>query len=80
MQRLHSVKPDTAQGRTHELLETVQQAFGGVPNVARVIANSPAALESFLAFSQAMDSASIGAKLHNQVKLTTGEAPRTTQR
>ncbi len=73
MQRLNSVSPEAATGRTKELLDTVQQAFGVVPNVARVMANSPAALESYLAFSQAIGKAAIGEKLHNQLKLTTSE-------
>lgn len=73
MQRLNSVNPQVAQGRTKELLETVQQAFGMVPNTAKVMANSPAVLDSFLAFSTAMAGAKIGTKLHNQVKLTTSE-------
>ena len=73
MQRLQSVNPQVAQGRTKELLDTVQQAFGVIPNAAKVMANSPVVLDSFLAFSTAMGDARIGAKLHNQVKLTTSE-------
>lgn len=73
MQRVHSVEPKLAQGRTKVLLDTVQQAFGMIPNAAKVMANSPAVLDSFLAFSTAMSGAKIGAKLHNQVKLTTSE-------
>jgi len=57
MQRLNSVNPQVAQGRSKELLDTVQQAFGVVPNTAKVMANSPAVLESFLAFSTAMSGA-----------------------
>ena len=73
MQRLNSVNPQVAQGRTKELLDTVQQAFGMIPNTAKVMANSPAVLDSFLAFSTAMGTVQIGGKLHNQVKLTTSE-------
>lgn len=73
MQRIQSVDPKTAQGRTKELLDTVQQSFGVVPNAAKVMANSPAVLESFLTFSNAMGGVKIGAKLHNQVKLNTSE-------
>jgi alkylhydroperoxidase family enzyme len=73
MQRLNSVNPQVAQGRTKELLDTVQQAFGMIPNTAKVMANSPAVLDSFLAFSTAMGKVQIGGKLHNQVKLTTSE-------
>lgn len=74
MQRLNSVNPETAEGRQKELLDTVHNAFGVVPNTTRVMANSPAVLASFLAFNQAMGNAAIGGKLHNQVKLSTSES------
>lgn len=74
MQRLNSVKPELANGRAKELLDDVQQAFGVVPNATKVMANSPAVLASYLAFSQAMGQAAIGPKLHNQVKLATSES------
>lgn len=73
MQRLRSINPELAQGRAKDLLDRVRQAFGVVPNTAQVMANSPAVLDSFLAFSTAMGEAKIGTKLHNQVKLTTSE-------
>lgn len=73
MQRLRSIEPEQAQGRTIELFEAVNQAFGMIPNAARVMANSPAVLESFLAFSQAMAGLKIGNAMHTQVKLATSE-------
>jgi alkylhydroperoxidase family enzyme len=73
MQRVHSVNPQVAQGRTKELLDAVQQAFGMIPNTAKVMANSPAVLDGFLAYSMAMGKVQIGEKLHNQVKLSTSE-------
>lgn len=73
MQRVHSVNPQFAQGRTKELLEAVQQAFGMIPNTAKVMANSPAVLDSFLVFCSAMGQTHIGETLHNQVKLNTSE-------
>ncbi|MGE3315723.1 MAG: carboxymuconolactone decarboxylase family protein [Planctomycetaceae bacterium] len=51
----------------------MQQAFGVIPNAAKVMANSPSVLDGFLAFSTAMNGAKIGGKLHKQVKLTTSE-------
>jgi len=66
MQRIHSVEPQQARGRAKELLETVEKTFGIVPNVAKVMANSPAVLGSFPAFSSAMGEAKIDGKLHNQ--------------
>lgn len=74
MQRIQSVEPSQAQGRTRELLETVEKAFGVIPNVAKVMANSPAVLDSFLALTTAMGGVTIGGKLHHQIKLATSEA------
>lgn len=74
MQRVQLIQPEHAQGRTKELLASVEQAFGVVPNAAKVMANSPAVLDSFLALSTAMGNAQIGDKLHTQVKLTASEA------
>ncbi len=74
MQRLKSINPQQATGHVKQLLDNVQLAFGGIPNTAAVMANSPAVLESYLAFSQAMRQAGIGEKLHTQVKLTSSEA------
>lgn len=74
MQRVQPIQPEQAQGRTKELLTTVQHAFGMVPNAAKVMANSPAVLDSFLALSTAMANVQIGEKLHTQIKLGTSEA------
>src|SRR5262245_49059288 len=52
--------------------------FGVVPNAAKVMANSPAVLESFLALSTAMSRAQIGDKLHHQIKLAASEANAST--
>lgn len=74
MQRIQSIDSRHAQGRTKELLETVEKVFGTTPNVAKVMANSPAVLDSFLALSHAMSGAKIGGKLHHQIKQATSEA------
>lgn len=74
MQRVSLVQPEQAQGRARELLTSVQQAFGMVPNTAKVMANSPAVLDSFLGLSVAMGNARIGEKLHTQIKLGVSEA------
>ncbi|MBI5865764.1 MAG: carboxymuconolactone decarboxylase family protein [Planctomycetes bacterium] len=73
MQRIRSIDPRHAQGRAKELLTAVEKAFGVIPNAAKVMANSPAVLDSFLALSTAMSGVAIGGKLHHQVKLTTSE-------
>lgn len=72
MQRIPSLS--SAQGRSGELLATVEKTFGLVPNATKLMANSPAVLDSFLAFGNAMSAAKIGGKLHTQIKLAASEA------
>ena len=74
MQRIQSIDPQHAKGQAGQLLASVQQAFGVIPNVAKVMANSPPVLESFLALSTAMGRAAIGPKLHHQIKLAASES------
>lgn len=74
MQRVQLIQPEQAQGRAQELLAAVQQAFGMVPNATKVMANSPAVLDGYLALTTAMAAVQIGEKLHTQVKLGTSEA------
>lgn len=74
MQRLPSMDPQVAQGRRKELFDTVEQALGMIPNAAKVMANSPSVLASYLAFSTSMAELKIGEKLHNQLKLITSES------
>jgi alkylhydroperoxidase family enzyme len=73
MQRVQSVQPEHAHGRASELLTTVKETFGVVPNAVMVMANSSAVLESYLAFTTAMGRATIGEKLYHQIKLATSE-------
>lgn len=73
MQRVPSVDPQQAHGRTRELLEKVNQTFGVIPNAAKVMANSAAVLDGFLALTSAMANAKIGEKLHHQAKLAVSE-------
>ncbi len=74
MQRVQVIEPAQAQGRAKELLLNVERAFGMIPNVAKLMANSPAVLDSFLSLSAAMAGAGIGERLHTQVKLAVSEA------
>ena len=74
MQRLTSIDPAAATGQTADLFAAVRGAFVVVPNVATVLANSPAALDAFLKFSTAWSDLSIGGKLHHQIKQAVSEA------
>jgi uncharacterized peroxidase-related enzyme len=56
------------------LLEAVHRQLGLVPNMFRVIANSPAALEGFLGLSGALAKGKIDAKTRERIALAVAEA------
>ncbi len=74
MPRLKAIEPDRATGQAKQLLDAVNAKFGMVPNLARTLANSPAALQGYLAFGEALDGAVLPAKLREQIALTVSEA------
>ena len=74
MTRIHAVDPTTAEGKSKTLLDAVQKKLGRTPNMTRVMAQSPAVLESYLAFSGALASGSLSAKVREQIALTVAEA------
>jgi len=74
MPRLNAIEPDQATGHAKQLLDGVNDKFGMVPNLARTLANSPAALEGYLAFGDALESGVLPAKLRQQISLTVSEA------
>lgn len=73
MSRLLTVDPATASGKSKELLAAVQAKLGLTPNMTRVMANSPAVLESYLAFSGALAGGLLDAKLREQLALITAQ-------
>jgi uncharacterized peroxidase-related enzyme len=55
MSRLSVPARDDSHGRSIPLLDGVGRQLGVVPNMFRLIGNSPAGLEAFLGFTQAMN-------------------------
>lgn len=55
MSRLTIPTPDAAPASSHALLDGVKAQIGSIPNLFRVTAHSPAALEGYLAFSKALN-------------------------
>ncbi|MCA8912306.1 MAG: peroxidase-related enzyme [Planctomycetes bacterium] len=74
MQRIPSVSPETAQGKQKELLDAVKKKMGGVPNLVRVFANSPSALEGYLGLSGALGGGKLDARQRERIALTVAEA------
>jgi uncharacterized peroxidase-related enzyme len=74
MPRLKAIDPDQATGLAKQLLDGLNEKFGMVPNLARALANSPAALQGYLAFGEALEGGVLSAKLREQIALTVSEA------
>jgi len=69
MSHLKPVDPKTATGQTKELLDAVKQKFGMVPNITRLMANSPAALAGYLNFSGALASGKLDDQLRERLAI-----------
>ena len=73
MNRIHQTDPATATGKAAQLFTTVQGKLGFVPNMMRVLGNSPAALEGYLNLSGALAGGALPAKLREQIALAVAE-------
>jgi len=74
MTRLPIINPEKSTGKVHELLTAVQKKLGLVPNMTRVMVNSPAVLEAYIGFSSALDGGSLNANIRERIALGTAEA------
>ena len=74
MARLPIIDPEKSTGKAHELLKAVQKKLGLVPNMTRVMVNSPAVLEAYIGFSSALDGGNLNAKVRERIALGTAEA------
>jgi uncharacterized peroxidase-related enzyme len=73
MSRLKAIQTDQATGKAKHLLEAVQAKLSITPNMTRVMANSPAVLEGYLAFSGALAGGSLSDKLREELALAVSE-------
>ncbi len=69
MPRLNSVNPDDATGKTKELLDIVQQRTGRIPNMVRLMANSPAALDGYLNLATALAGSTLSAEVRASIAI-----------
>lgn len=73
MARLNTVDPLKASGRAKVLLDGVKGKLGIIPNMTRVMANSPAVLESYLGFREALAGGHLAAMLREKLALLTAQ-------
>jgi alkylhydroperoxidase family enzyme len=74
MQTLRSINPADATGKTRELLDFVQQRSGQVPNMVRLMANSPAALGAYLSFAGAFRDAKLSCDVRDLIAVAVAQA------
>lgn len=73
MARLQTIDPATSTGKAKELLDAVKAKLGLVPNMTKVMANSPAVLGGYLQFSGALAGGTLDPKLREQIALITAQ-------
>ena len=74
MPRIKPIDPENAQGKAKQLLDGVQKSVGMVPNIMRTFANSPAALQAYVGFLNALEGTSIDAKTREAIAIATSGA------
>lgn len=73
MARLSTIDPQQATGKTKELLDGVQAHLKMVPNLMRVLANSPAALDAYLSFNDKLSHGLLSPKLRELISVVVAE-------
>lgn len=74
MSRINALDASQATGKAKELLDAVQSKLGLIPNLTRVLAHAPVALEAYLNFSCALAGGNLSAKIREQISLTVAES------
>src|SRR5690348_8082598 len=72
--RIQPVDPDRATGSIRRLFEEIRAKFALVPNLLRVVANAPAALEGLMALSAALARGALDEKTREQLALAIAES------
>jgi uncharacterized peroxidase-related enzyme len=73
MSRISVLLPEQTPEGSRPLLESVQSAYGMVPNVFKVLAHSPAGLGSYLQFHQANEATSLTAQQREIISLAVSQ-------
>jgi uncharacterized peroxidase-related enzyme len=73
MARIAPVNVDSATGKAKDLLDAVKAKMGMVPNMMATLANAPAVLESYLAFSGAVGGSSLSPKTREAIAIAIAE-------
>jgi uncharacterized peroxidase-related enzyme len=72
--RIPPLDPKNATGNTKQMFDDMAVRFGFVPNLFRVLANAPAALEAYFNFSTALQAGTLDTKVREQIGLAVAES------
>jgi uncharacterized peroxidase-related enzyme len=72
--RIQAIDPNTTEGKTKELLHGVNKMLGGTPNLFRVTANAPAALEALVGMFGSLSKGRLNARTREAIALAVAEA------
>jgi len=71
MTRITAIDSSTAQGQTKDLLDATQAQLGRIPNLYACIAQSPAALDGYLALRGALGKGALSIPMRERIALLT---------
>jgi len=72
-QRITQIDPATATGTVKDILDATMSKIKMIPNLYRVMANSPKVLEGYMALNTAMSNVSLPAGLREQLAIAIAE-------
>jgi uncharacterized peroxidase-related enzyme len=73
MSRITPVDPAAAEGKLRDLFAEIEKSLGAVPNLYRVVARSPAALEGALALGGALARGRLRPRLREQIAIAVAQ-------
>jgi uncharacterized peroxidase-related enzyme len=73
MARLPIQNVESATGSNKDIFAALQKGLGMVPNMTKVMANSPAVLQAFAQFNGTMGTAKLSGQVREQIALLTAE-------
>ncbi|MCA9431714.1 MAG: carboxymuconolactone decarboxylase family protein, partial [Candidatus Omnitrophica bacterium] len=74
MPRIQPLTPELAQGHAKDLLNDVKKKIGMVPNLMRTMAQSPAVLQAYLQFNDALASGELPRKHRELIAVSVGQS------
>lgn len=74
MARIPAVNPEKAQGQLKDIYQAMQKKMGKVPNIFKLMGNSPAVLKGYVSMSEAQDALSLNPKVRELIALAVSQA------